>query len=127
MADRALWERYKKYLLVDEATGFSLDISRMNFSDTFFRDHDAGIRRAFDEMDKLEAGAIANPDEKRMVGHYWLRDSSRAPNAEIKKEIDTCLANIKKLTRLIHSGKVKTPKGAKFKNVLVIGIGGSAL
>ena len=24
-------------------------------------------------MDALEKGAIANPDEDRMVGHYWLR------------------------------------------------------
>ena len=127
MSDTALWERYKKYLFVDEATGISLDISRMNFSDSFFSEHDAAIRRAFDEMDKLEAGAIANPDEKRMVGHYWLRDSSKAPGAEIKKEIDTTLANIKKLAKFIHSGKVKPQKAKKFTNVLVVGIGGSAL
>ena len=27
----------------------------------------------------LEKGAIANPDENRMVGHYWLRAPERAP------------------------------------------------
>ena len=127
MGDLALWERYKKYLLVSDAAGISLDISRMNFSDSFLAEKDADIKRAFAEMDKLEAGAIANPDEKRMVGHYWLRDSSRAPNAEIKKEIDNCLKNIKKFCKLLQSGKVKPQKAAKFKNVLVVGIGGSAL
>ena len=28
----------------------------------------------------LERGAIANPDEKRRVRHYWLRDPDRAPH-----------------------------------------------
>ena len=34
-------------------------------------------------MDALEKGAIANPDENRMVGHYWLRDPELAPTPEI--------------------------------------------
>jgi glucose-6-phosphate isomerase len=127
MGDLALWQRFQKYLLVSDAAGISLDISRMNFSDSFLDEMEPAMQRAFAEMDKLEAGAIANPDEKRMVGHYWLRDSSRAPNQEIKKEIDGCLANIKKFTKLLHAGKVKPQKAAKFKNVLVVGIGGSAL
>ncbi|MEZ4235883.1 MAG: hypothetical protein R3F59_06910 [Myxococcota bacterium] len=29
--------------------------------------------RAFEAMAALEAGAVANPDEQRQVGHYWLR------------------------------------------------------
>ena len=37
------------------------------------------IDRAFADMKALESGAIANPDEKRMVGHYWLRNSSWLP------------------------------------------------
>lgn len=127
MGDLALWERFKQYLLVCDPVGVSVDISRMKFGDTFLRDRDADIRRAFAEMDALEAGAIANPDEQRMVGHYWLRDSSRAPSAELRREIDTCLAGIKKFARAIHAGTIKPQKAKAFRNVLVVGIGGSAL
>jgi glucose-6-phosphate isomerase len=33
---------------------------------------------AFAEMAALEKHAVANPDEKRMVGHYWLRNPALA-------------------------------------------------
>src|SRR5690242_1154561 len=127
MGDLALWERFKKYLCVCDSVGVTVDISRMNFSDGFFSEMDGAIKKAFTKMDELVGGAIANPDENRMVGHYWLRDSSKAPNAEIKKEIDTCLANMKKFAKAVHSGKIKPQKAKLFKNVLVVGIGGSAL
>jgi glucose-6-phosphate isomerase len=127
MSDRALWDRFKKYYLYSDAVGVGVDISRMKFSDTFLQEKDADIKKAFSEMDKLVAGAIANPDENRMVGHYWLRDSSKAPTPELKKEIDSCLANIKKFAKQIHSGEIKPQKAKLFKNVLVVGIGGSAL
>ena len=78
MPDLAQWERFKRYLLVCDSVGVTVDVSRMNFSDAFLKEKEPDIRRAFTEMDKLEAGEIANPDEKRMVGHYWLRDSSKA-------------------------------------------------
>ncbi len=127
MDNLAMWKRFKSYLCVADAVGVTVDISRMKFSESFLQEKDADIRRAFAEMDKLEAGAIANPDEHRMVGHYWLRDSSRAPTPELRKEIDTTLANIKKFARSVHAGTIKPPRARLFKNVLVIGIGGSAL
>ena len=37
------------------------------------------LRNGSSEMEALEAGAIANADEKRMVGHYWLRAPELAP------------------------------------------------
>ena len=77
-------------------------------------------------MDALEAGAIANPDEKRMVGHYWLRNPSLAPTPEIKSEIESALSQIKIFTDKIHSGEISGSSGP-FKNFLLIGIGGSAL
>ena len=127
MDDLAMWRRFKTYLCVSESVGFSVDISRMKFGESFLQEKDADIRRAFAEMDRLEAGAIANPDENRMVGHYWLRDSSKAPSPELRKEIDTCLANIKKFAKAVHAGTIKPQKARLFKNVLVVGIGGSAL
>src|SRR4030095_6822548 len=68
----------------------------------------------------LEAGAIANPDEGRMVGHYWLRTPALAPQPELKVEIDSCNA-------LIHAFVAEIHDAGKFSDVLVIGIGGSAL
>ena len=127
MGDLALWERYKRFLVVDERTGVRLDCSRMKFSDTFLQEQDAAIRRALAAMDKLEAGAIANPDEGRMVGHYWLRNSGLAPTPEIRTEIDSCLASVKKFARAVHAGKVKPQKAKRFTRLLVVGIGGSAL
>ena len=127
MGDLALWQRFKQYHLNCASVGLAVDISRMNFPDGFFAQMEPHIQRAFSVMDALEAGAIANPDEKRMVGHYWLRDSSKAPNAALKKEIDSCLAQIKKFARAIHTGKIKPQKAKVFKNVLIVGIGGSAL
>jgi glucose-6-phosphate isomerase len=127
MGDLALWERFRRYLLVDERTGVSLDVSRMKFSDTFLQEQDRAIQRAFAAMDKLEAGAIANPDEGRMVGHYWLRNSNLAPQPALKTAIDSCLAAVKKFAKAVHAGKVKPQKARRFTKVLIVGIGGSAL
>jgi len=123
----AQWDRYKQYLCTCPSIGLSLDISRMNFDGPFLDQMKAPMQKAFTAMDQLEAGAIANPDEKRMVGHYWLRDPDRAPNPQIKNEIVTTLANIKQFAADIHSGKIRSESGLLFTELLVIGIGGSAL
>src|SRR5688572_23196452 len=120
------WSRFKTYFHHNADLGVSLDISRMPFADDFFSSMEPQMQRAFDAMTKLEAGAIANPDENRMVGHYWLRAPQLAPNAEITSEITSTLSAIKDFAAKIHGGEISGPKG-KFKNLLVIGIGGSAL
>ena len=127
MTKKALWKRFKQYYYSNPCLGLAVDISRMNFSSEFFDDMEAQAKKAFKAMDKLEAGAIANPDEKRMVGHYWLRDSTKAPNREIRSAISSCLRKIKKFAVDVHSGSIAGEKGKKFKNLLVVGIGGSAL
>ncbi len=122
----ALWDRYREYLCVAESIGLQLDISRMKFPDGFLDNMEGAMQRAFAQMDALEAGAIANPDEKRMVGHYWLRDTERAPTLELRTEIGETIASIKKFANDVHSSRVRGEKGF-FINLLVIGIGGSAL
>ncbi|HSY54314.1 MAG TPA: glucose-6-phosphate isomerase, partial [Opitutaceae bacterium] len=74
----------------------------------------------------LEQGVIANPDEKRMVGHYWLRAPQLAPTKEISSEISSTLVAIKDFAAKIHTGAIAGPNGP-FTDLLVIGIGGSAL
>ena len=68
-----LWNRYRQYYCHVDSLDLSLDISRMHFDDAFLASMEPAMQKAFEEMDALESGAIANPDEKRMVGHYWLR------------------------------------------------------
>ena len=122
-----LWERYKKYLCVCPSIGLTLDISRMKFPDGYLGSMEPAMHKAFDAMDKLEAGAIANADEDRMVGHYWLRDARRGPTPAIRAEIETTVKRIKEFAADVHAGKIKAPGGKAFTQVLVVGIGGSAL
>jgi glucose-6-phosphate isomerase len=121
-----LWQRYHKYLFLDEALEMSLDISRMNFGDGFFASLEPRLQKAFEAMAELEKGAIANPDEGRMVGHYWLRAPHLAP-PEIEQEITNTLDDLKSFAAQIHEGEIMPQRGGRFENVLIVGIGGSAL
>jgi glucose-6-phosphate isomerase len=78
-------------------------------------------------MGELEAGAIANPDENRMVGHYWLRNPALAPNADLRRDIEETNKRIQSFAADVHSGKILAANGKKFAHLLLIGIGGSAL
>lgn len=120
------WERFKQYYLPLEDVGLSLDISRMKFSETFFSSMERRMQNAFSEMEALEKGSIANPTENRMVGHYWLRNTQFAPSDSIQKKIEGALEQIKEFVKKVHKGDIEGSDG-KFKNLLIIGIGGSAL
>ena len=121
------FDRYSQELLRYPALGFSLDTSKMDMTPDFFEKMKPMIDRAFADMVALEGGAIANPDEGRMVGHYWLRNPSLAPTAELRAQITEPLVALKDFARKIHSAEIKTPAGNEFRRVLLIGIGGSAL
>src|SRR5918911_2898301 len=99
-----LWQRYQQYLGRVPALGLTLDVSRMRFEDGFLDRMAAPVQRAFEAMDALERGAIANPDENRMVGHYWLRAPQLAPTPEIAAEIRTTLEDVKKFADAVHCG-----------------------
>jgi glucose-6-phosphate isomerase len=61
-----------------------------------------------------------------MVGHYWLRNPALAPQPDIRREIEGALQAVKDFAREVHAGAIRGQRGP-FKNLLVIGIGGSAL
>ena len=82
---------------------------------------------AFTAMAALEAGAVANPDEGRRVGHYWLRAPELAPEPGLARAIEETLARVKAFAADVHSAKVVPESGGRFRNVLLVGIGGSAL
>ncbi len=120
------WDRFKQYFLPFEDLGFSLDISRMDFPPSFIREMDARMNLAFESMEALENGAIANPDENRMVGHYWLRTSRLAPEKEIQRGIESNLEHIQEFSAAVRTSNI-TGESGNFRNILIIGIGGSAL
>ena len=127
VASSSLWQRFQQYFLRYSDLGFSIDISRMKFPDDFFEKMRPKIDKALAAMRDLEAGAIANPDEQRMVGHYWLRKPSLAPTKELRAEIEETDARIKKFAADVHTGKIVAQNGKRFEQILLIGIGGSAL
>jgi len=127
MNSKALWERYQRYLCDCPSIGMQLDISRMDFPDDYLRRMESAMQNAFRSMDLLEAGELANPDEKRMVGHYWLRSPERAPSPEIRRDIESTVKAIIKFAHAIHRGSIKPEKRGRFNRLLCIGIGGSAL
>jgi glucose-6-phosphate isomerase len=122
----SLWTHFQKYFVRYPQLGFSIDISRMAFEEELFQKMAPSIEKAFADMKTLEAGVIANPDEGRMVGHYWLRNSALAPT-ELRSEIDDTLEATLKFAADVHSGSILAANGKKFTRVLVVGIGGSAL
>jgi glucose-6-phosphate isomerase len=122
-----LWQRYQRYLCRVPSLGLTLDVSRMGFDDTFLERMGPALASAFDAMAALEKGAVANPDESRMVGHYWLRAPELAPTPEITAEIRKTVADIKTFAAGVHGATIRPPPTPRFTNLLCVGIGGSAL
>ena len=106
--------------------GFASDFRLVHFPQNYLADQKPMIDSALAEMKKLESGAVANPDENRMVGHYWLRNPALAPTPEIAEDIRTTLERVKQCAGRVKNGELASPNGP-FTDLLVIGIGGSAL
>src|SRR3984893_4201755 len=121
------WERFDRYFLRYPDLHFSLDISRVHFEGSYFETMGAAVAKAFRSMEALEKGAIANPDEQRMVGHYWLRAPELAPSDEVRRDIEDTNEAIYEFVRKIDAGELQASNGEDFTDLLLIGIGGSAL
>lgn len=121
------WNRFQSCFVRYPEVGFAIDFSRMSFDEGLFEKMAPQVEAAVAAMKDLEAGGIANPDEGRMVGHYWLRNSALAPTAEMKAEIDGTLEATLRFAEDVREGRIVAANGARFTDVLVVGIGGSAL
>ena len=121
-----------EWLYHDEELGIFLDISRISFSDEFIQAMQPKVglpgkrsvrrsliqklkfcfifcfkfEKAFKDMAALEGGSIANPDEGRMVGHYWLRTPELSPNPTIQKNIVDSLEAVDTFAKGIVAGTV---------------------
>lgn len=97
MTKSVTWQNFQQHYLDLPELGMALDTSRMNVPDKLPNSLEKLFNNAFQQMQELEAGSIANPDENRMVGHYWLRNPALAPNAEIQREISSALEKFRNL------------------------------
>ncbi|HEX9297105.1 MAG TPA: glucose-6-phosphate isomerase [Polyangiaceae bacterium] len=123
----ALWARYQKRLVVCPSIDLWVDTSRIRYDDRDFERMSGPMDEALGAMAELEKGLVANPDEGRMVGHYWLRAPELAPTQEIRQAIVSAKERVTEFAGDVHRGIVKPARGSRFQNLLVIGIGGSAL
>jgi glucose-6-phosphate isomerase len=124
------WPRAQALSLHVPALGLLVDLSKTGLADDALRRDPlvtGAFPAAFAAMDALEKGAIANPDEMRRVGHYWLRAPERAPDEETAEEIRRTLTRIEDFAEAVHSGRLAPQNAPRFTNLLVVGIGGSAL
>jgi len=130
MPESAVDDRFARYqalrcVLEDPFVELDLGCARLAEADIVARE--AGLQRALVAMQQLEAGGIANPDEGRMVGHFWLRAPGLAPRPEIEQAIVDALRLVEQLAERVHSGALAPPEGGAFTKVVLCGIGGSAL
>lgn len=121
------WERFAELLWYDAGLGFWLDVSRMALGSADLEQLRPRFGAAFEAMARLEAGAIANADEQRMVGHYWLRSPQLAPEATIAAHISSEIDRIEMFGAQVLDGRISAPGERRFSDVLWIGIGGSGL
>ncbi len=124
-ADR--FARYVRFRSVLEDPFVELDLGHGGLAERDVESLRAPLGRALDAMRKLEGGAIANADEKRMVGHFWLRAPGLAPSPDLEEEIVRTIASIDSFAQAVHSGRLAPPEGGAFTKVVLCGIGGSAL
>ncbi len=122
-----LWERFCALLWRDEALGFWLDASRMALSPDVLTSLQPRFEQAFTAMAALEKGSIANGDEQRQVGHYWLRNPQLAPDPAITEELQQQRQAMAAFAQGVLEGSVSTAPGQTFTDVVWIGIGGSGL
>src|SRR5690606_25129353 len=72
-----IWRLYRGELDIE------LDFADAQLDEPSLTNGAARLEAALDALHRIEDGAVANIDEGRMVGHYWLHDPERAPEPAI--------------------------------------------
>lgn len=96
----------------------SLDLRLMQLADDALSAGASALGAALEAMAALEAGAVANPEEGRQVGHYWLRAPELAPSRAQTEAIEAARAQVADVAARLQG---------RIDHVLLVGIGGSAL
>lgn len=121
------FEQYLAWRVVVAEPALELDLSDAGLDADTLTSATPKLQAALQAMRALEAGALANPDEGRRVGHYWLRAPELAPEPAITAEIHDSWMRIDSFAAGVRDGVVTAHDGQPFRDVLLIGIGGSAL
>jgi glucose-6-phosphate isomerase len=121
------WSRFNDWSYRHHDLGLYLDVSRIGLDAGFIDRMSPKIQYCLEAMKFLESGGIANPDEERQVGHYWLRNSRLAPDDSIRDVIDRTLEEVRAFATAIRQGQIVSPEGHRFERAIIVGIGGSAL
>lgn len=125
------WQEFSDQLLRYSEPDLWIDLSQMRMPKDIINTEKESIERALHEVSNIELGEKVNTDEDkdkggRCVGHYWLRNPDLAPES-LGTSIRRKIAEIKAFSSEIHKGEILAPNKGKFRHLLVIGIGGSAL
>jgi glucose-6-phosphate isomerase len=118
---------YQRFRSVLEDPFVELDLGHAGLTAGQVESMRPALAKALAAMQKLESGAIANADEQRMVGHFWLRAPGLAPTPAIEDAIAASIGSIEAFAQAVHSGRVAPPEGGTFTKVVLCGIGGSSL
>ena len=119
--------RYLRFRSVLDDPFVELDLSYGGLEEADVEVLRPALERALVAMRDLEGGAVANPDEGRQVGHFWLRAPGLAPSPEIEQVVRDSIDELTAFAQAVHSGRIAPPEGGAFTKVLLCGIGGSAL
>ena len=121
------WQRAQSLSVYDSTLGLGLDVSGMALTDAALQALKPAMQQALERMRALEQGAIANKDEGRRVGHYWLRNSATSPDDAIRGAIDAARAQVTSLASDIREGRIAPQSAPRFTDAVLVGIGGSCL
>ena len=113
------WQRFCDLLWYHDDLGLWLDVSRMHLNASELEALQPAMERAFTAMHELEAGAIANPDEERQVGHYWLRPMTYEATSPVKSITSRLLAML--------LFRVRSRPLAEFRLRMCCGLGSEAV
>ncbi len=122
----SLLSSFLRDLLREPDTGICLDFSKLGIPGRAFEEYRNPMVPVFLRMTELEAGAIANPDEGRRVGHYWLRAPELAPEG-LDRPIRETVERVLDFAERVREGRVRPLRGGRFTTLCLCGIGGSAL
>jgi len=135
--------RHLRQLFADDAQRFErLSVTELDFLYDFTRQRMsadtlerllrlARVCRLEERIAALFAGEAVNNTERRAAMHMALRNRSARPmtagGQDVMSDVRSELAKIREFVTGVHEGRITGAKGARFTDVVNIGIGGSDL
>ena len=119
MEPSSRFARYLRFRSVLDDPFVELDLSHSALTEASVATLQPQLQAALDAMAALEQGGVANPDEGRMVGHFWLRAPGLAPDDAVGEQIRAAVEDVEQFAAAAHSGAVAPPEGGRFNKVVL--------